>query len=213
MYIELMKLQTSGAILLLLFVLMLFSCNRGEKSVILLKKAQDVVESNPSQALILLDSIHAPEKMDKDDCMQYIVTRIQAKYKTDRDITGDTLIFSAQQYFDKRNDPNKKALAHYYSAAVYNEKQMLDKSLICYLSAQRYARQAGNNLIAGRSLHNIGYTYYGEGLMDSAIVRLRQAMNCYDKVDGAELNKLQAINLIGLAYQDIKELDSRVYIQ
>ncbi len=177
----------------------------------LLKKAQSIVESNPSQAFILLDSIRSPEEMDTNNYMQYIVTRVQAKYKTDQDITKDTLIFTAQQYFDKGTNPDKKALANYYSAAVYDEKHVLDKSLICYLSAERYARQAGNYLLAGRSLHSIAHTYYGEGLMDSTIVRIEQAMHFYDKVDGAELNKLQAITLLGGAFKNTNKLDSAYY--
>ncbi|WP_165020916.1 tetratricopeptide repeat protein [Dysgonomonas sp. ZJ279] len=203
-----MKLYTAKALLPLIFSLILISCNNKEKSVNLLQKAQSIVESNPSQAFILLDSIRSPEEMDTDNYMQYIMTRVQSKYKTNQDITTDTLIFTAQQYFDKGTNPDKKALANYYSAAVYDEKKILDKSLLCYMSAERYARQAGNYLLAGRSLHSIAHIYYGEGLMDSAIVRIGQAMECYNRAGGAELNKLQAINFLGVAYQDIKELDS-----
>lgn len=105
-----MKSAVSIRILLFLsFSFLFISCtDRNISSVNLLTQARDIIEVDPITSLALLDSISCPECMDRDSYMLYIVTRVQAKYKTYQDITADTLIFQAQRYFEKKNDTEKK---------------------------------------------------------------------------------------------------------
>ena len=106
----------------LLAAILFCSCKKQNPSVGILVRAQSIVENNPQEALLLLDSIPHPQEMDKNHYMQYIVARVQARYKTYQDIKNDTLIVEAYKYFDDKNDPEKSALAHYYTSCVYNQK-------------------------------------------------------------------------------------------
>ncbi|WP_165026072.1 tetratricopeptide repeat protein [Dysgonomonas sp. ZJ279] len=195
--------------LLILLTIVLFSCIESKRSLSseLLSKAQIIVEQYPENALLYLDSIQTPESdLDKDDYMQYIVTYTQAKYKAGHDITNDSLIFKAQNYF--KNNPQKAGLANYVAGYVYFERKIDDRALESYLKAEYYARKTNDDLLIARSLHSIGNLYFIKQSMDSAIVRYKEANSYYIKTKGAEKNRLLLYQQIGRTYEDMHNLDS-----
>ena len=106
--------------------ILLFSCQKNNSQEELLKKAEDsLVTGKPDVALNLLTSIQNPEKMGKDDYMQYVVTYVGAKKETNADVIADTLIFEAQNYFNGTKDYKNSAFANYYAGWVFylNNKQ------------------------------------------------------------------------------------------
>lgn len=207
-----MKISTN--FLLLFFICLFFSCKKDNASIDLLRQAQNIAESKPNDALILLDSISNPEDMDKDNYMQYIVTHLQAKQKAQEDITNDTLIFEAQRYFDKQNNAEQAALAHYLAGRVYRAKDLSDKALKCFLQSESYALQFNNYVLAGKDMHIIGNLYFEQGIMDAAIALYKKAFNYYDKGKDTDKYKMQIINEIGRAYDEIENIDSSfVYFQ
>lgn len=173
-----------------------------------MRQAQNIAESNPDDALTLLDSIPNPENMDKDNYMQYIVTHVQAKQRAHHDIINDTLIFEAQQYFDKKNDSSQAALAHYFAGRVYRVRNIPDKALESFLNSELYALQSNNNTLAGKDVHIIGNLYFEQGIMDTAIVFYKKALNYYEKDKDSDKYKMHAANEIGRAYDEIKNVDS-----
>lgn len=203
-----MNIFISPKIGLLLLICFLISCNSKDKSAEYLKQAQATVEQNPSAAIILLDSIYLPEEMNKDDYMQYIVTRIQAKYKNYQDITSDTLIFEALKYFEQKENPQQTALANYYTAAFYLENKMPAKAIESFLHSEYYAKKAGDNLLTGKISENIGYLHFQQNVLDSALIRYQSAFNYYAKEDSTDNFQLQAINMIGRIYSRKQESDS-----
>ncbi|WP_165041834.1 tetratricopeptide repeat protein [Dysgonomonas sp. ZJ709] len=196
---------------LLLVLSSLFSCKKADRSVDLLAQAQNIVETKPVDALNLLDSIHNPKDMDRDSYMQYIVTLTQAKLIANQDVTNDSLIIKAQKYFNDTKNPQKAALANFYAGRVYQKKQMHDEAMKAFLQAETDARQSNNNILIGKSLHNIGFSYFERSIMDSSIVRARQALDYYNKSDNAEPFQAQTLNLIGRAYDAICIYDSALF--
>ncbi|MBD8349132.1 tetratricopeptide repeat protein [Dysgonomonas sp. HGC4] len=201
-----MKILTS--FLILVFLCLFFSCKQDTASVNLLRQAQNIAESSPYDALILLDSIHNPENMDKDNYMQYIVASVQAKQRAKQDITKDTLIFDAKRYFEKKNNSEQSALAHYYAGRIYRTQNIPDKALKCFLQATTYANQSGNNTLAGKSLQIMGNLYFEQGIVDTAIVFYKKALDYYNKEEETDIYKLQVITSIGISYDEIKNIDS-----
>lgn len=65
-----------------------------------LKQAERLVEKYPDSAMQLIDSVFYPEKsLSREHYMRFLVTQVQAKYKTHRPVHEDTLIFKARDYF------------------------------------------------------------------------------------------------------------------
>lgn len=207
-----MKNSLKIAICLLLYMpCILFSCKENMVTSELLLQAQRIADDNPSEALILLDSIHNPEALDKNIYMQYIVTRIQAKFKSGQDISNDTIIFQAQKYFDSRNDPHNSALANFYAGNVYYKRNNPDKALDSYLNAEVYARMSKDNILTGRSQYNIGYQYYTQDVMDSAIVHYKLALDYFERELNTDKLKMQLLYSLGSAYFVNRDIDSSYF--
>lgn len=187
--------------LLLGVVAVLFSCEKDSPSSGIVDQAQALAESNPSKALDLLDDISNPENMDREEYMKYVVTLVQTKFKTRQNITNDTLIFEAERYFSEKNEADQAALANLYAGIVYLQNGESDKAITSFFKAENYACQAENNLTAGRSSNNIGYIYYEQDVMDSAVVYYQKALDYYEKGQVADSLILQTLTNIGQTYE------------
>lgn len=206
--------RTLTNFLLLFFIFIFFSCKKDDASIDLLKQAQNIAESKPDYALTLLDSIPNPENMDKDNYMQYIVIQLQAKQRAKQDITNDTLIFEAQKYFDEKKNVKQAELAHYYAGRVYRSRNMSDKALKCFLQSESYAIHSNNNVLAGKNLHIMGNLYLEQGIIDTAIILYKKALDYYNQGKDTDKYKMKVTNEIGRAYDEIGNIDSSyVYFQ
>ena len=161
-----------------LLLVLLFSCNNQNKAEYFLVKAQSCIETSPDTAIIYLDSIIIPEKfLNKEKYMEYLVTKVQAKYKNYDDIKEDTNIFETKKYFDKKahglkfTTQNRKIqmYAHLYSACVYDERSEYEKALKDYKTAFTLAENMQDSLYMWRINNYIGevfskQTYWTEAL-------------------------------------------------
>ncbi|PXV59285.1 tetratricopeptide repeat protein [Dysgonomonas alginatilytica] len=195
--------------------LFLFSCNKNDESVALLKLAQDSFETNPNRVLSLLDSIENPEKMDKDDYMEYVLSYIRAKSEARKDISGDTLIFGVQRYFEQKGNIGKSALANYYVGQIYYLNGMQPKALEFFMYSADEAQRASNDLLAVKSLNNIGYIYFERDMLDSAIVNYQKALSINNNIEksnhGTSLTSQMLITTltnIGRTFEGANKLDS-----
>lgn len=194
---------------------LLFSCQKNNSQKELLKKAEDsLVTGKPDVTLNLLASIQNPEKMGKDDYMQYVVTYVGAKKETKADIIADTLIFEAQNYFNGTKDYKYSAFANYYAGWVFYLNNKLPQSLGSFMYSADAADKSKNYLLAAKSFNNIGYIYFGRMLLDNAIFNYKKALEYYDKIENVDKNKIQVLINIGLTYESDNKLDSAyVYFQ
>lgn len=196
----------------LLTGILLFSCQKNNPQEKLLIQAQDSLIMGKSDiTLDLIASIQDPKKMNKESYMQYIVISVGAKYETKADITKDTLIFEAQRYFNKKEDLKYTVLANYYTAQLYDESGNFPKALESYMLAADAADKSNNDLLAGKSLNNIGYIYYEQMLFESAIVNYKKALQHYSKLEDVDKKKLKTIINIGRSYEGDNKLDSAYF--
>ncbi len=171
----------------MLLLISLFSCKDNKKSLDLLSQAQGIMYLKPDSALILLDSIKSPESLSKNNYMQYVVANVQAKYKNYKDITSDTLIFVARDYFKKKDDdPKQIALATFYSGAYFYEKGSVRDAMAEYLKAAKYAEESNDLHLNGLIQSSIGYLYLKEYVYDSAVVRYERALEYYNKIPNSD---------------------------
>ena len=86
-------------LLSIIFVLGFISCNYEGKTGKLLTAAETRVAQHPDSALILLDSISNPYRLNNKEQNTYWLLRIQAKDKLYKDITCDTIILVMSLYY------------------------------------------------------------------------------------------------------------------
>lgn len=162
------------------FLILSISClNQSERVVPILQKAETLVEQYPDSALVLLNEIPDAHKLKKSLYYRYYLLQIQAKDKSYKDITSDTLIFNIQKYYANKNDIEKAALATFYWGRVSQEQKKYEKALHTYLGAEQYLKQSKNINLKGLFRSSIGEVYYQQLLKDEAILHLKLAADYF----------------------------------
>ena len=165
-------------VLYILSFILLLSCSRHNDAERFLTQAQAVMETSPDSAAMYLDSILMPEKfLKKDRYMEYLVTKVQAKYKNYDDIKDDTNIFETKKYFDKKAQSSKltahsrkyQMYAHLYSACVYDERGEYENAMKDYKTAFTLAENMQDSLYMWRVSQNIGDLFYNQLYFNEAL--------------------------------------------
>ncbi|SEA05527.1 Tetratricopeptide repeat-containing protein [Porphyromonadaceae bacterium KH3R12] len=171
------------------------ACNPQPEAPKLLVEAERLVESNPDSAMLLIDSIFYPEKsLRYEHYMHFLVTQVQAKYKTRRSIHEDTLIFLARDHFSARNkDSHTTTLAWFYSGCVHRERQEYEKATEHYLAAGDYAVEAGDYALQGLVQYNLGDLFAVQDLYTKALERYKAAARFYSEYPEEEAYSLSAV--------------------
>ena len=150
---------------------------------LLMQQAQQLLETMPDSALVLLDAVKTATFGDAESA-EYFLLRIQAKDKAGKDIAADTAIFPACEYFIRQKDPEKAALACYYAGAVLQKQGEEAKAVENYLKAENFANyNADNHLLKGRIQSRIGDANYMLDLYEDALQRFEQAIEYYRIAD------------------------------
>ena len=173
----------------------LSACKPQPEAPRLLAEAQRLVESNPDSAMLLIDSLFYPEKsLRRALYMHFLVTQVQAKYKTRRPIREDTLIFRARDYFSARNkDPRTIALAWFYSGCVYRERGDYGKATQHYKEAETYAGGTADTALQGLVQYNLGDLFAVQDLYTKALERYKAAARFYSEYPEEEAYSLSAL--------------------
>jgi len=187
-------------LIFLLSIILFAGCQNDISTVDILTQAQLKAESDPEEALALLSSIPDPENMDQIDYMRYIMTKVQAKFEAKYDIANDTLIFYARDYFENANMPVEASLANLFAGRVALYRKAYEKALDPLMKAELYALQTNNSVLAGRSMNNIGFLFFEQDLLDSAIVYYKKALDYYSKDNSTQKLQLQTIYSLGVSY-------------
>lgn len=192
-------------------IIKLSACNPQPEANKLLYEAQRLVESHPDSALKLIDSIFYPEKsFNKRNYMNYLMVRVQARHKNYIDISRDTTIFIAYNYFKRQSkDPAKTSLAAFYGGNVYREQNNFEKAMELYKDADYYALQAKDCNLNGLISYNIADLLTGKGLYEQALNAYKNANSFYTRSDKNTLKEqAQCHSAIGRMYFLTNKLDS-----
>ena len=184
-------------LIFLSFLIIITSCQQQSVKVEpILQNAETLVKQHPDSVLVLLDEIPNPQSLKKSLYYRYYLLQIQAKDKSSRDITSDTLIFDVQKFYDSKNDAERAALASFYYGRVRQEQKQYEAALEIYLGAETYLRQSDNDDLKGLVQSAIGSIYYKQFLKDKAIKHYKLAKDYFHQA-GNFNNEISASNLIG----------------
>ena len=179
-------------VLYILSFILLLSCSHHNDAERLLSQAQAVMEASPDSAAMHLDSILMPEKfLKKDKYMEYLVTKVQAKYKNYDNIKEDTSIFETKAYFDKKvqqpiaNSQSSKyqMYAHLYSACVYDERGEYENAMRDYKTAFTLAENMHDSLYMWRINNYIGDVFSQLSYFEDELKIYKESVNLVKDID------------------------------
>lgn len=196
-------------ILLILACLVSCSTNQGNADRLLVE-AENMIETDPDSTLLILDSVFYLEKLNKDQTNRYYLLLTQAKNKASKDISGDTTIFKAKEYYMQKGDNEEISQVLFYCGRVLSSQKDRKGAMSSYVEAESYADKTKNENLKGLIQSSIGYLYYDELLENEALPRFKQAV-IHFKNAGNYKNELLSINDIGRCFILKKENDSAFF--
>ena len=180
---------------------LLFSCKKESQNIEnIITRAEHLVDSAPDSAIFILDSITNPYELSEKEFADYILTYTQAKDKNYKDITGDTLVFKARDYYIKDGNRKKLAKADFYCARVTQSRKEYEKAIRLYLKAHEEAEKNDNYYLAGLSQFFIGEMNYNQQLFDEAITWFNRAASYFSQDISKYRNEIVCMNLIANCY-------------
>jgi len=195
-----------------LSLLSLISCRWDSKETAeILQAAEKVVEQYPDSALTLLDSVRNPYELNEGYRARYQLLLVEAKYKKGKDISNDTLIFTARDYFKKSKDIKRWALATFYSGRVLEALQKPNEAMNAFLEAESIVEPTHDSSLTGFIRYNIGTAFYQKELYDNAIVKFKKASENFARRKSDYAKEILSLNFIGSNFMIKGEIDSALF--
>ena len=176
----------------------------------LMQQAQLLVEQMPDSALMLLDAVNTFE-LNNAKRAEYTLLQVQAKRNAGMDISSETEIFGVRDFFIRKKDPQKAALACFYAAFVAVSQNQATKGMEYYQEALDFSKESDNKVLQGKILYNMGYLNEVSGLYDDAISRYQQSLKIFQTMDNQYRMKVNALNRIANSLLIIEKTDSAQY--
>jgi tetratricopeptide (TPR) repeat protein len=194
---------------LFLSISLFFACSRQTGDVEkIFNEVETILEQQPDSALNLLYSIVSPNNLNESRLNKYNLLLVQAKDKTYKDISRDTLIFQVKDYYERKNDIENLTLASLYCGRVYQEQKDYKKAMEAYLKAETLSKEMANHNLKGLIESYMGYTYYESRSYNEAIDRFNKALEYFSHLQGNYKREIHTTNIIGSCYLIKHESDS-----
>ena len=191
---------------------LLFSCNsKSDKVNHVFNEVSNLVEEYPDSALAILDTLHLSVRFDERQNAEYLLLNTQAKDKAYKDISKDTEIYKASDYFKKEKDWNKAVLAKFYSGRVYQSQKDYKQALQVYLEAETLSERINDDTLKGLIQYFMGEVYYIQDFQSEAISKFKIAYEYFSKSANNYKREIPVLNLIASSYLLEREKDSAFF--
>lgn len=194
-----------GIILLLLCIT---GCRKQYPVAEKLLQAETVMNEHPDSALNLLKGIAQPELQTQAHHARYALLYSQALDKNYIDLTNDSLINIAVDYYKNRDDVRAKFFSYYYLGRIYTNANNLTQATLAYMEAEQLVDELGDDYAAGLLYTQMGNIYRNYYDYPKALQSYRLSTEYFHKAD-KPLHKLYGMLRQSSIYKSMgKETDS-----
>ena len=172
----------TGILLTLVAALLFVACRTDNTSIQLLDQAEAMMNEAPDTALALLDSIDS-HRLGRADNARYALLRSQALDKNFIDITNDSLISIAVDYYAHSHNEPYKMLAHYYYGRILFNAGDYAHSIIELLKAEKVAIDNESYFYLGLIYRLFNYIYSDIYFNTGEIEFARKSHEAFSKTD------------------------------
>ena len=145
---------------LILTLLLFTACGESERNSQFLNRAEAIMEDSADVALsILQDSIKPSTLTTERGRAIYAVLLSQALDKNYIDLTSDSIIAPAVDYFADGNESRYAMLTHYYHGKILLNQNNLSDAIISCSKAENLAKELNNDFYLGLIYGTIAKTY------------------------------------------------------
>ena len=144
---------------LLLLLLAFTAC--GDKSSLtdVLNRAEALMDEHPDSALNLLRTLTFDDFQKEKNRARYALLHSQALDKNYIDVTSDSLISVALEYYKDTEDVRSKFLSYYYMGRVHANGERYLQATSCLMESEQLVEEVGDDYLSGLLYSEMGRIY------------------------------------------------------
>lgn len=146
-------------ILLSLTVLTIGSCDRHGTAWNEMDKAENLMDTKPDSALVVLENIPASSVKGKEAAARYALLKSIALDKNCIDTTNFDVLQPAIDYYIKNGKPDEKLRTYYYQGRIYQNQGDDDSAMQSFMNACDLRKQVTDSLLLSHTLVAQGTLY------------------------------------------------------
>ena len=187
-----------------LLLLCITACQKQSFMADKLLQAEALMNEHPDSALNLLKGIAQPELQTQEHRARYALLYSQALDKNYIDLTSDSLINIAVDYYKDRDDVRAKFLSYYYQGRIYTNANNLTQATLAYLEAEQLVDELGDGYAAGLLYKQIGLIYNSYYDFPKSLQAHQQAIEHFTKAN-MPIHRIQAQLTLSSIYRSMNE--------
>ncbi|MBR5205249.1 MAG: hypothetical protein IKW32_08605 [Bacteroidaceae bacterium] len=192
------------SLIVLLVVLLFGACSDPKHVTEPLHRAEALMNEHPDSALNLLKGIAQTELQTQAHHARYALLYSQALDKNYIDLTNDSLINIAVDYYKDRDDVRAKFFSFYYLGRIYTNANNPTQATLAYIEAEQLVDELGDDYAAGLLYKQIGLVYYSYYDFSKSLQAHQQAIEHFTKA-GKPIHKIQAQLTLSSVYRSLNE--------
>lgn len=183
----------SRTLIILLFIIPgLLSCLRNPEADRVMDHAEAIIEEHPDSALALMQSLDRRKLSHRAQNARRALLLSLAMHKNYIDVTDDSLIAIADDYYSASDDLHCRMLARFCHGIVQFNSGRYPDAIVSALRAESDATALRDTLWLARTNELMSDIYYETYMFDDAAKHRKIAASFYQK-SGKRLNELYAI--------------------
>ena len=137
-----------------------------------------------------------------------ILQDITNKVEQEEDISGDFSIMEAKDYFVKKKNKTKAALACYYCGLVHSQRKEDNEAIKVLIDAETYTIQTKNYNLLVSIYYQMGKMYQNTVMPEQSVEKLQLAIKTIQKYSVISKEEFDIYNTLALSYRMLEENDS-----
>ena len=187
-----------------LLLLCITACQKQSFMADKLLQAEALMNEHPDSALNLLKGIAQPELQTQEHRARYALLYSQALDKNYIDLTSDSLINIAVDYYKDRDDVRAKFLSYYYQGRIYTNANNPTQATLAYMEAEQLVDELGDGYAAGLLYKQIGLIYNSYYDFPKSLQAHQQAIEHFTKAN-MPIHRIQAQLTLSSIYRSMNE--------
>lgn len=177
-----------------------------------LDSIESYIDERPDSALAALDTLRSEKIRGRKDKAKFSLLYSMALDKTDCELTTDSIIAPAVDWYSRHGSPDERLKAYYYQGRIYENAGDFESAMESFLKAEKYAGQVKDCSAAGRLFFAKGRIYFSLFDIENALSNMKESGKY--SLKGQNINNY-ALSLLNIANCHIvlSNLDStKVYL-
>ncbi|MEG0519185.1 MAG: hypothetical protein RR555_10025 [Bacteroidales bacterium] len=184
------------------------SCKNESEITQQLNLADELMNTRPDSAYTLLKQIDSKQLSGKEEKAWHALLLSQALDKNCIDISSDSIVKIAKNYYSARKDTPEWGKTCYYMGRIAQNSGNIEEAVKYYLEAISSLKNSNHADVMGLAYSAVGVIFYNQRVFNKALEYYRKAISYFQSDSIYQKNLAINYEKLGLAYRMLKEKDS-----